>query len=680
MSGTPASMDSFSVASPLSSDFQGRKRTSSEQGRELQAKMQDMISLQYQAQQHQSATGDEDQEAPKEEPEEVVSVTKTPRSSLALPWLQQNSSGRIEDDEIVQAPHPSVRGLDNARNQHQQEMVGKGTLLFSGNLKSSMGMGAGTATSSMSSLATPPRPPWTAVAPAPIPDKQQQQQLQKLQQHLSPQISGQAPHLSNKKMVPGPAGLTRSQPMQQLAQEQQQQQLLQPMSPPPQQIYAGYGSLENQHRHDFHYGDGSKPGDEANNDNSNDEDDEYDDGNLKGLLLHDLYNSSRHSLPKTFCQRICSCWRKPLLLFSSQDNLNRSFCYGSVDGLLTGSGIVAAMMGLGVLHSGSSQHVRLAVVALATAACLADALAMALGHVWNTYFVVSSHADERTQERLLLEQNKAEAKSKLVDLLLSRAGMLKIDAMSLADTLEGYPDLFVNALVGDSLLATDDGGYHGMDDEVTEDGGDVTAPNPYGSPSGGGGRMNAAGGQQVISAFGSWKFPSHGQFHKDIMHFDTPEASYVNFVFRESQKEGCFMMMGFALFAILPSLLWLVLPMWIGPVETLEPSSSSSSSKSSTLMVDDAVLPPPTGQTVSLPSLIIFILGVVVWLLGVWKSRFVDSNWAIFGVESVSVLLVCVLSAYGVAALFVHCMIKGVEGGTSSDDDAALSLLGLNDL
>jgi len=255
------------------------------------------------------------------------------------------------------------------------------------------------------------------------------------------------------------------------------------------------------------------------------------------------------------------------------------------------------------------------------------------------------------QERQLLEQRKADAKGKLVDMLLAR-GMLKIDAMSLADTLEGYPDLFVSALVGDSLLAGSD---EVVDDDQTDDG-HLESPHMYSIEADGG-----AGGSQIarhnlpndptsggerFGSFGSWNFPSYGRLHS--AHFES-EAGQAHAACRESQKEGIFMMMGFASFAVIPSLLWLFLPLWIeGPSskETVKHSSSTLGSTSEQ---------PSSSPIISVPSLILFMLSALVWCLGVWKSRFVDSNWVVFGMETIAVLLVCVFSAYSVAIFFVYC-------------------------
>ena len=273
---------------------------------------------------------------------------------------------------------------------------------------------------------------------------------------------------------------------------------------------------------------------------------------------------------ESYCAKIC-CLYRPIINILRQDNLHRSFCYGAIDGLLTGSGIVSAFWGLGILTVRTEYEIRLGVVALAAAACVADSLCMAMGHVWTTYVVTSHHAEERSHERELLEQNKADAKGKLVDMLLAR-GMLKIDAMSLADTLEGYPDLFVSALVGDSLLSASDDIL--IDEDQSNDGQMYHIEAPIGGGGGGGGMV---GNEQLpndpresdgYGSFGSWKFPSYGQLNSG--HFDS-ELGQAQAACRESQKEGIFMMLGFATFAIIPSLLWLFMPMWIP-----EPALSSS--------------------------------------------------------------------------------------------------------
>lgn len=289
---------------------------------------------------------------------------------------------------------------------------------------------------------------------------------------------------------------------------------------------------------------------------------------------------------------------------------------------------------------------RIGIVAFTVAACIADSLCMAMGHVWTTFVVSSNHVQERSYERHLLERDKADSKGKLVDLLLSK-GMLKIDAMSLADTLEGYPDLFISALVGDSLLSS------GIQDAILDEDNSANAiesPN-YNDRSAPLVNNNLVG---LFGSFGTW---NTGRGDRD------PEWDHLRIVLSESQKEGICMMIGFTMFAIIPSLLWLFLPLWFQTSMVVQQNElhvnynvtllSSSSPSTSSFDIND-------GESVSVPSLIILILTIIVWCLGVWKSYFVDSNWVVFGIETVVVLMVCVCSAYSVAALSVHFLLNGL--------------------
>ena len=397
---------------------------------------------------------------------------------------------------------------------------------------------------------------------------------------------------------------------------------------PPRQIYAGYGSLgtaashlqggdlqqlqaetADLQQHEFHYGNPE---------------------------FHDPYDgdtkAKHHHSEASICHKIC-CLYAPMTNLLLRDNVHRSLCFGAIDGMLTGSGIVSAFCALRVLSSTATWEVRLAVFAFTVAACLADALCMAIGHVWTSFVMSSGHAQERSRERLLLDSDKANAKARLVDMLLAR-GMLKIDAMSLADTLEGYPDMFVSALLGDSLFAGTDLPEDESDDEQDQH------------------RMVPMGGIRGASdgSFGglTWKFPSYGRFN-EIEH--DPESHVTSAIWKDSQIEGFFMMLGFSTFALIPSLLWLLLP------HLLIPDSS---------VVVESSLASPTklnGQVISLPSLVVSVSGVLMWFLGGWKSRYLDSNWIMSGIENVLVLLVCVLSAYGVG--FGLCYLIGGEDGVT---------------
>lgn len=309
-----------------------------------------------------------------------------------------------------------------------------------------------------------------------------------------------------------------------------------------------------------------------------------------------------HHRRHCFC---CSCWMQCISYWKNAEALHRSFCYGSIDGMLTGSGIVATFLGMGLLTSRASTAMHVFVVAFSLAACTSDAICMALGHVWSTYVLTNASANERRTERLSFEQNRADAKGKLVDMLLSR-GMLKIDAMSIADTLEGYPDIFVSALVGDSGYAL----------------GEESLPSSLSSSGhfGLGYQQGASPEDPPFSPLLRAARRSFGQFNDYEL---DPEATSVKLALGESRKEGFVMMLSFALFSVLPSLIFL----WLSTVMNVSVKHRAS------------------GGT-SVTSIAVSLTSFIMLLLGIWKSTFSDSHWVWFGIETVVVLWMCTLSAY----------------------------------
>lgn len=573
------------MATPVSMDSppHGHVRTGSGQERDLQEKVQRMISLQYQQQKLSNTDLAGDDTGVVDGGGLVLSKRRSTRTHANLLGL-----GNEEDRPL----HPSSSDVNmdiESSNQHQD--VGNGTIVFSDNLRGSKYATGGSTSADDNGGYI-------------------QQQQQQYLSHQSPQNNQR----HRQQMSPHSTTLG----------SQQHQNLL--SSQLPQQIYSGYGSVQEQN-HEFHYGNPDFQ-------NIDEQDYFYDDEQRR---------HQRGGESGSVVARMCACWYQPITRILSQENLHRSFCYGAIDGLLTGSGISSAFWGLGLLSVRTPIELRVAVVAFTTAACVADSLCMAMGHVWTTYIVTSNHAWERSYERKLLEQDKADSKGKLVDMLLER-GMLKIDAMSLADTLEGYPDLFVSALVGDSLLSS------GIQDALLDEPSETEYQQQHHQYSDPATDFDGTGG--FLGSFGSWKFPLHYGSERDS-HRDL-ELGHVRVVYGESQKEGIFMLMGFALFAVIPSLLWLVLPMWFDTDLTTSNSSSM-----------------PDGETVNVPSLIILILSAIVWCLGVWKSRFVDSNWVVFGLETIAVLIMCISSAYAVAALLVYCL--GLEDPFSILDKWNLS-------
>lgn len=374
---------------------------------------------------------------------------------------------------------------------------------------------------------------------------------------------------------------------------------------PPHQVYANYGAVSKAEAETL-----SLPTLDAPAQHQSEADYEYYDPADSDV------GDGRKRPEDTFCGKIC-CLYAPFIRLVSDESVQRSFCFGSIDGILTGSGIASAFCALEVLSLRAKWEVRLAVVVFTAATCLADAICMAIGHVWTSYVVSSGHAQERAIERQQLDVNGADAKAKLMEMLLAR-GVLKIDAMSLVDTLEGYPDLFVSALVGDSLLA-------GGDTFQMEDNSDphLVSLDGAGSTSGG-----------YYSGFNSWRLPSYG--HINAMEQE-PDNGTLRLVLKESKTEGFFMMLGFATFALVPSLLWLLLPALISTDAAVESSTAR-------------------GDTISPASIVVSVSALIVWVLGVWKSRFMDSQWIMSGIENVSVLLACVVSAYGVGWFLSHLL------------------------
>lgn len=577
-------------------------RTDSEQQRDFQAKIQRMVSLQHE-EQNQSQSGFEDGEEdgdfggaaaeekdprgtigglPKRTTTEMMSLNTLGNAGDPGPFFDSSRSGA---GQSLKAPWPSESVLEGLPPPSPQQGIGRGTMFFSSNYNPNhRRMSSGDQLQGMISI-----PTTTSQQPPPPPQQQHQQQ----------------------------------QPQEQ------------PF--PPRQIYAGYGALGTTALHPH----GDLPLQEDQGAQLQEHEFHYGNPDFQNPYGENPERKQRYRPEDSICAKFC-CLYAPIANLLLQENVHRSFCFGSIDGLLTGSGIVSAFCAIQVLSAHAEWEVRLAVLAFTTAACVADAVCMAIGHVWTSFIVSSGHAQERSRERQQLDANKGDAKARLVDMLLAR-GMLKIDAMSLADTLEGYPDMFVSALVGDSLLAGAD-----FAEDETEDGNQQPM-----LPLGVGGRVNDG---SLGRSFDSWKFPSYGQFN-EIDH--EPETGNVNVVIKESQVEGFFMMFGFAIFAVIPSILWLVLPFLVVP----EPHKVHIESSMATDEAGHTLSSSGGGQVISLPSLVVSISGLMMWFLGVWKSRFMDSNWIMSGIENVVVLLACVISAYGVGFAFCYA-IGGNEGLT----------------
>jgi hypothetical protein len=296
---------------------------------------------------------------------------------------------------------------------------------------------------------------------------------------------------------------------------------------------------------------------------------------------------------------------------------HRSFCYGAMDGLLTGSGLLATLGGMGVLQAldaTSAAHAatpwRVWVLVLTMATCGADAVCMAMGHAWTSRNVAAAHARERQEAKTHLMQARADAKGHLVDVLLNK-GLLKIDAISMADILEGYPDLFVSVLTGDAWAAVE--------------------PDTTGN-----------------------LLHNRSALERRLEAMNDPEAYAIHQADREARKESLGMMFGFALLALVPSLVYGCLP---DP-----PVSAADSNHALYLQTSDAhgrflssLYPADTSSStadasstmlVNPNTLVVLVTTMVMGCLGIWKSTFVDGNWLMFAIEAIVVLWVCMALAY----------------------------------
>ena len=268
----------------------------------------------------------------------------------------------------------------------------------------------------------------------------------------------------------------------------------------------------------------------------------------------------------------CCCLWDPLMdccrTFSEAENLHKSLCFGAIDGMLTGSGIVSTCFGLGLLPPTFSPVAFGSVVALSWAACTSDALCMALGHLRNASVVAWQATHERKTERKAFDENRAMAKGQLVDLLLSK-GMLKMDAVSLVDTLEGYPEIFCSMLCGESI--------QDAPTEVT------TTPNAA---------TAAAMRSRSSTSYGSLYHPEYMDLDEYLVEQQEKSAG----------QEGIFMMIGFSLFGTIPAVVFAYVAHMVSPTGQSNSSSSTAHATAATI-----------GTTAT------SILSILMALLGVWK-------------------------------------------------------------
>jgi len=373
-------------------------------------------------------------------------------------------------------------------------------------------------------------------------------------------------------------------------------------------------------------------------------------------FLEDALNDGSDS---SFCVGCCCCCaccqiREMWNYLIHAENLHRAFCFGAIDGMLTGSGIAAASSGLGIFDPYGPLSSRLAIIGLAIASCTSDGLCMGIGHVWSTYVMHFTQNRERKRSQWTFQNHRGLAKARLVDMLLMR-GVLKIDAMSLVDTLEGYPELFLSSMVGD-----DNGGCGPL--------GMLHTSMSRGSSLGSGGPYNDQQQQHAQHEDNSPNYdsisynqPQQGQQQQEQQrtynHMESYDSVLMNytdldnedggngssfFSLSECQAEGFVMMFAFCLFSVVPSLVFAFVPIYINPNGALFPSSTINYTSHGS----DNIHSNSVDSGTSAASVTLTITSLIMILLGTWKSRFFSSSWVVFGIETVIVLILCIVSAF----------------------------------
>lgn len=331
-------------------------------------------------------------------------------------------------------------------------------------------------------------------------------------------------------------------------------------------------------QHQFHYGDNPPQMPHSYHDSSNiphslmGKDIHFPMGDIQ---LRELQQRSRRRRRNLLCQILCY----PIQYLCTSEQVGRSFCFGAIDGMLTGSGILAAYIGLGILShvnvfgttdtssNDSDMHRKWILVALTLAACFADGVCMAIGHIWSTRLVAGASFEERKEELRSFETSRSDAKARLVDALLLK-GMLKIDAMSLADTLEGYPDLFVSALLGEGLCGASAAqpssmGGLGSGAGGAGAGGLIRVPSgnasnrPVYNPAPAAWNIPAPAYAPGVMAHEGLKYESYSEFSD--LHQD-PDVKTFSEIMSESRLESLFMMLSFGSFSVIPSLVYTFAP------------------------------------------------------------------------------------------------------------------------
>jgi hypothetical protein len=158
--------------------------------------------------------------------------------------------------------------------------------------------------------------------------------------------------------------------------------------------------------------------------------------------------------------------------------------------------------------------------------------------------------------------------------------MLKIDAMSVADTLEGYPDIFVSALVGDSGYVL--GNPHDTDSDNPATSGTLFSKGHSPNIDNISNEHHSPPGRRQMG-----QHRTYGQFDEAK---DDPESASKTIILTESRNEAIVMMTSFILFSILPSLLYTKIMRWTSGANHNQSDSDSISSTTLVLLICSLIM------------------------------------------------------------------------------------------
>jgi hypothetical protein len=123
---------------------------------------------------------------------------------------------------------------------------------------------------------------------------------------------------------------------------------------------------------------------------------------------------------------------------------------------------------------------------------------------------------ERAEGERVFHLDRARSKARLINALMVLGGMHKINAVSLAETLEGYPDLFVSALLGGGICSEEEeecGGRNGKSEKEDGDSHYQYSSLGRGEDAVAGEGVRWYGGVDVDIIGGGWVRVQSGQHH-----------------------------------------------------------------------------------------------------------------------------------------------------------------------